>query len=79
MQTWASVEHGMWYARSADFLQTPLMDKVRWLHVIGDTIFALGALGIGWFVLGLKTGWSVKGQIDEDIPSVGKQPVGSIR
>lgn len=58
LQTWASVEHGMWYARSAEFLQTPLMEKLRWLRVLGDTIFALGALGLGWFVLGLKTGWS---------------------
>jgi nitric oxide reductase subunit B len=58
LQTWASVEHGMWYARSAEFLQTPLMDKLRWLRVIGDTIFAVGALGLGWFVLGLQTGWS---------------------
>jgi nitric oxide reductase subunit B len=58
LQTWASVEHGMWYARSADFLQTPLMAKLRWLRLIGDTIFAFGAVGIGWFVLGLKTGWS---------------------
>ncbi len=58
LQTWASVEHGMWYARSAEFMQTPLMDKLRWMRVIGDTIFALGAVGLGWFVLGLKTGWS---------------------
>ena len=34
------------------------MNTLRWLRVIGDTIFALGALGLGWFVLGLKTGWS---------------------
>ena len=65
MQTWASVEHGMWYARSAEFLQTPLMEKLRWMRVIGDTIFALGALGIGWFVLGLKTGWSFAQQSEE--------------
>lgn len=65
MQTWASVEHGMWYARSADFLQTPLMVKLRWLRVIGDTIFAVGALGIGWFVLGLRTGWSFAGKSEE--------------
>jgi nitric oxide reductase subunit B len=58
LQTWASVEHGMWYARSAEFMQTPLLDKLRWLRVVGDTIFALGAVGLGWFVLGLKTGWS---------------------
>src|SRR3546814_6256468 len=39
MQTWASVEHGMWYARSAEFLQTDLMEVLRWLRVVGDTIF----------------------------------------
>jgi len=61
IQTWASIEHGMWYARSAELLQTPLMDKLRWLRAIGDTIFALGIVGLGWFVLGLKTGWSFTG------------------
>ena len=60
LQAWASVEHGMWYARSAEFMQTPLMDTLRWLRVIGDTIFALGAVTLGWFVLGLKTGWSLQ-------------------
>jgi len=60
MQTWASVEHGMWYARSAEFLQTPLMDTLRWLRVVGDTVFAVGIMALGWFVLGLKTGWSLQ-------------------
>lgn len=64
MQTWASVEQGMWYARSAEFTHTALMDGLRWLRVIGDTIFAIGALALGWFVLGLKTGWSVTGKIE---------------
>ncbi len=67
LQTWASVEHGMWYARSAEFLQQPLLQNLRWLRVIGDTIFALGALGIGWFVLGLKTGWSFADQSEEQV------------
>ncbi len=58
-QTWASVEHGMWYARSAEFLQTPALEVARWLRTIGDTIFALGILALGWFVIGLTTGWSV--------------------
>ncbi|MCS6927052.1 MAG: nitric-oxide reductase large subunit, partial [Candidatus Binatia bacterium] len=62
LQTWASVEHGYWYARSAEFLQTDLMNTLRWLRVIGDTIFAAGALALGWFVLGLKTGWSLTGE-----------------
>jgi len=54
----------MWYARSADFMQTPLLNNLRWLRVAGDTIFALGAVGLGWFVLGLKTGWSYAEQKD---------------
>ncbi len=60
-QTWASVEHGMWYARSAEFLQTPVLEVFRWLRSIGDTIFAVGILAIGWFVIGLSAGWSVRG------------------
>src|SRR5690554_6225578 len=44
LQTVASVEHGMWYARSAEFLQTDLMKTLRWLRAPGDTIFAIGAL-----------------------------------
>lgn len=59
-QTVASVKHGLWYARSAEFLGTPLMETFRWLRVIGDTIFSIGALYLGWFVFGLKTGWSLK-------------------
>jgi nitric oxide reductase subunit B len=59
LQTWASVERGMWYARSAEFLQTDTMAQLRWLRVVGDTIFALGTAGLAWFVVGLKTGWSL--------------------
>ena len=58
MQTWASVEYGTWYARSSEFLQTGLVNNLRWMRVFGDTIFAIGALVLGWFVLGLITGHS---------------------
>lgn len=64
LQTLASVEHGFWYARSAEFMQQPGMDTLRWLRVIGDTIFTVGILALGWFVLGLKMGFSVKGTVD---------------
>ena len=56
LQTWAAVEYGTWYAWSAEFLQIGVMQTLRWLRVIGDTIFALGALAFGWFVLDLVTG-----------------------
>ncbi|MDD4192941.1 MAG: nitric-oxide reductase large subunit [Mangrovibacterium sp.] len=59
-QTAASVKHGLWYARSAEFLESPTLEFIRWLRTIGDTIFAVGALYLGWFVFGLKTGWSIK-------------------
>jgi nitric oxide reductase subunit B len=60
LQTWASVETGTWWARSAEFMQQPTIGELRWLRVPGDTIFALGALVLGWFVLGLATGWSLQ-------------------
>lgn len=47
-----------YYARSADFLQTPLMQTLRWMRVPGDALFTLGAVLLGWFVLGLLTGRS---------------------
>lgn len=71
-QTVASVEHGLWYARSAEFMQNPLFDTIRWLRVVGDTIFALGTLTLGWFIVGLKTGHSLKPGVDlshEEYPS----------
>ncbi len=73
MQTWASVEHGMWYARSAEFLQQDKIQTFHWLRVIGDTIFAIGVVALGWFVLGLKTGWSLRDEQSDIVnSSVGK-------
>jgi nitric oxide reductase subunit B len=54
MQTLASVEHGLWYARSAEFMQTDLMNTLRWLRAFGDTIFAIGACLLGFFIFSLK-------------------------
>lgn len=67
LQAWASVEHGMWYARSAEFLHGPGMSTLRWMRIPGDTLFAIGALILGWFVLGLVTGHSydVRGKVEE--------------
>ncbi|MGZ0708199.1 nitric-oxide reductase large subunit [Coraliomargarita sp. W4R53] len=60
LQTVASVDKGMWYARSAEFLQGPGMDTLRWLRVIGDTIFAIGIGALAWFIAGLHFGWSLE-------------------
>ena len=62
LQTKAAVEHGYWYARSAEFLHSPGMNTLRWLRVPGDTLFALGALVLVGFVAGLATGHSLDRQ-----------------
>lgn len=60
LQTQASVEHSYWYARSSEFMQTDLMQTLRWMRVPGDTVFFLGAVALVLFVAGLKTGHSFK-------------------
>ena len=53
MQTYQSVSVGYWSARSSEFMQTDLMQTLRWLRMIGDTIFALGAISFVYFALNL--------------------------
>src|SRR5205085_2529141 len=53
MQTYQSVAHGYWSARSPEFLQTHLMQTLRWLRMIGDSIFAVGAVAFVYFALDL--------------------------
>lgn len=53
MQLFASLDEGYWYARSAEFMQQPLVDLLVWLRVPGDTIFAIGALLLAWFIASL--------------------------
>jgi nitric oxide reductase subunit B len=60
LQTHASVEVGYWYARSAEFLQSGVMNTLRWMRVLGDTTFAAGAVLLVLFVAGLATGGSYR-------------------
>ncbi|HEX7841049.1 MAG TPA: hypothetical protein VF469_26410, partial [Kofleriaceae bacterium] len=55
LQTWAAVDRGYWYARSAEFLHTPVMDALRWMRVLGDTVFAAGAIAFVVAVARLTT------------------------
>jgi nitric oxide reductase subunit B len=57
-QATASVDTGLWYARSAEFLQSPLLERLRWLRIVGDSVFLFGVGSLVYFVIGLKTGWS---------------------
>lgn len=53
LQLFATLNHGYWYARSAEFMQQPIVDLLVWLRVPGDTIFAIGAVLLAIFVAGL--------------------------
>ena len=53
MQLLAAIEHGYAYARSAEFMQKPIVEMLVWMRVPGDTIFSVGALALCWFVLRL--------------------------
>lgn len=59
MQTWASVEKGYWFARSAEFLYSPTITVFKWLRAPGDTIFAIGIAVLVLFIFGLATGHSL--------------------
>jgi nitric oxide reductase subunit B len=45
-QTYASVEHGYAYARTAEFMHSPLMEGLVWMRVPGDIVFSVG---VGYF------------------------------
>lgn len=53
IQLSAAIEHGYWYARSAELMQKPIIQLLVWMRVPGDTIFSVGALALAWFVLRL--------------------------
>jgi nitric oxide reductase subunit B len=54
LQTWASVDQGYWYARSREFLGTPLLQQLRWMRAPGDTLFAVGEFIFVIFVFSIR-------------------------
>ena len=53
LQLKAALQHGYWYARSAEFMQQPIVDLLVWMRVPSDTLFSVGAVALAWFVFGL--------------------------
>jgi nitric oxide reductase subunit B len=56
LQLIAAIDHGYWYARSAEFMQQPLVEMLVWMRVPGDVIFSVGGLALAWFVSRLWIG-----------------------
>ncbi|HKY92066.1 MAG TPA: nitric-oxide reductase large subunit [Nevskiaceae bacterium] len=53
LQLEGALEHGYWYARSAELMGRPVIDLLVWLRVPGDVVFSVGALLLCWFVFRL--------------------------
>lgn len=45
-QTYASIKHHYAYARSADFVHSPVMEALVWARVPGDIVFAVGVVAL---------------------------------
>ena len=80
LQLTAALEHGYWYARSSEFMGTPLMDALRWMRVFGDTLFAAGAIAfvvaVGRVTLGRSRGRVQRGASEPGAPD-SAHPVGA--
>jgi nitric oxide reductase subunit B len=50
-QLMQSVNHGTWYARSAEVIHSPWMEWTVWLRIPGDIVFSLGAVGMVIFTV----------------------------
>jgi nitric oxide reductase subunit B len=62
-QAWASVSHGLWYARSPEIIHSALMHTLVWLRVPGDIVFSIGTVLLALFavkLLGRKARIAVK-------------------
>lgn len=63
IQFHASVSHGLWWARSEEFMQQPMLVTLRWIRTVGDVVFIVGAVAMAWQVVwGLAYG---KGRASE--------------
>jgi len=50
LQTIASVNHSYAYARSAEFIHSPIMETLVWMRVPGDVVFSVGVFCFALFV-----------------------------
>ena len=51
IQFFASASEGLWYARSEAFMQTDILQTLRWVRTFGDVVFIVGALAVTWQVV----------------------------
>jgi nitric oxide reductase subunit B len=50
IQTYTSIELGYSFARSAEFMHSPIMEALVWARVPGDVVFSVGVFSFAWFM-----------------------------
>jgi len=55
-QAWASITHGVWFARSPEVIHSTLMETLVWLRVPGDVVFSVGVAFLALFAFRLLAG-----------------------
>jgi nitric oxide reductase subunit B len=59
-QAWASITHGVWFARSPEVVHSTVMEALVWLRVPGDVVFAIGIMFLALFAMRLFMGGKSK-------------------
>jgi nitric oxide reductase subunit B len=51
IQAYTSITKGYSFARDSDLLYSPIVQTLKWLRMIGDTIFSVGIFYFCWFTI----------------------------
>lgn len=52
LQLTTVIEKGLWYARSAEFIDSSAFQTLTWMRIVGGSIFVLGGvIPLTWFIL----------------------------
>ncbi len=78
LQLLAAIDHGYWYARSAGFMQQPIVELLIWLRVPGDTVFSIGALALTYFVARLWLWPRKEHELAGGAPQLDRPPSGAV-
>jgi nitric oxide reductase subunit B len=49
-QTYVSIDQGYFFARSSEFMHSPIMEALVWARVPGGIVFSVGVVAFVWFV-----------------------------
>ena len=51
IQAYTSITKGYSFARDAELLYSPTVQTLKWLRIVGDTIFSIGIFYFCWFTI----------------------------